>query len=245
MSFIPTDIDLNFPVPIKVVLEKRPSARIALREKQIIIRIPKSMTIIQKRTSIEDLLQWARTTIEAKGLYQKHTTERFAHGDTIKLLDNPYVIEHNWVNSNRMNLHITNDQILRLTMPSSVKSLHEERRNTIAQLLKNGLSKIFLPDMQMRVRELNREHFNADLGKIALRYTTSRWGSCSSSGAISLSTKLLLTPRIVSDYVIIHEIAHRFEMNHSERFWALVHNAMPDYQTHRNWLKEHGRNLDF
>ena len=99
--------------------------------------------------------------------------------------------------------------------------------------------------MLRRVGELNKLHFQADVGKVSLRYTISRWGSCSTSGAISLSTKLLLTPPEVCDYVIIHELAHRFEMNHSHRFWALVEKAMPEYQQHRNWLKTHGRHIDF
>jgi len=66
-----------------------------------------------------------------------------------------------------------------------------------------------------------------------------RWGSCSRSGNLSFNWKLLKTPVEVIDYVIIHELAHLKQMNHSQRFWALVEKYCPDYKKHRKWLHDH------
>ncbi len=77
-------------------------------------------------------------------------------------------------------------------------------------------------------------------GRITIRNQTSRWGSCSSMGNLNFNCLLLLTPPEVQDYVVVHELCHRKEMNHSPRFWAEVAQILPDYETPKRWLKEHG-----
>ena len=80
-------------------------------------------------------------------------------------------------------------------------------------------------------------------GRITIRNQRSRWGSCSSKGNLNFNWRLILAPGEVLDYVVVHELAHRREMNHSERFWRLVENILPDYQRQRRWLKENGETL--
>jgi predicted metal-dependent hydrolase len=70
-----------------------------------------------------------------------------------------------------------------------------------------------------------------------------RWGSCTAQGNISLNCLLTLVPEAVMDYVIVHELCHRIEMNHSSRFWRLVETVLPDYKIQKQWLKEHGADL--
>lgn len=81
------------------------------------------------------------------------------------------------------------------------------------------------------------------VSRISLRDTTSRWGSCSSSGNLSFSWRLIFAPLAVLDYVVAHEVCHLREMNHSDRFWELVATLCPDYKQHRSWLKKHGASL--
>ncbi len=79
--------------------------------------------------------------------------------------------------------------------------------------------------------------------KVSIRNQRSRWGSCSRRGAISLNWRLVQAPAEVLDYVIVHELMHLREMNHSARFWALVEAACPDFRANERWLKAHGPNL--
>lgn len=79
--------------------------------------------------------------------------------------------------------------------------------------------------------------------RITIRDQKTRWGSCSSKGNLNFNWRLLLAPVPVLDYVIVHELAHRREMNHSKRFWDIVGETMPDYETHRRWLRDHGDSL--
>lgn len=91
------------------------------------------------------------------------------------------------------------------------------------------------------------DHYAAALGRpysrITLRDTRSRWGSCSSTGGLSYSWRLVMAPPEVLDYVAAHEVAHLEQMNHSPAFWAIVAALMPEFQTHRKWLRQHGTGL--
>lgn len=85
--------------------------------------------------------------------------------------------------------------------------------------------------------------FERNFGKITLRDTRSRWGSCTSQGNLMYSWRLIMAPPEVLDYVAAHEVAHLLEMNHSARFWARVEQVMPGYKTPRRWLKQNGATL--
>ena len=71
----------------------------------------------------------------------------------------------------------------------------------------------------------------------------SLWGSCTPDGTISLNWRLLLAPSAVFRYVVVHELCHRRHLDHSQRFWRLVERQMPDFATHRAWLRENGAGL--
>lgn len=77
-------------------------------------------------------------------------------------------------------------------------------------------------------------------GKITIRNQKTRWGSCSSKGNLNFNCLLMLTPSEVINYVVVHELCHRKEMNHSEAFWAEVEKVIPDYKEQVKWLKENG-----
>lgn len=82
-----------------------------------------------------------------------------------------------------------------------------------------------------------------DYGRITIRNQKTRWGSCSSKGNLNFNCLLMMTPPEVIDYVVVHELCHRKEMNHSKAFWNEVEKVMPDYKAYIKWLKEEGHFL--
>lgn len=80
-------------------------------------------------------------------------------------------------------------------------------------------------------------------GKITIKNQKTRWGSCSSKGNLNFNCLLMLTPDKVRDYVVIHELCHLKQMNHSKIFWAEVEKVMPDYKVYRQWLSQNGNML--
>ena len=83
-------------------------------------------------------------------------------------------------------------------------------------------------------------HLGISCGRITIRHQKSRWGSCSAKGNLSFNCLLILTPPEVQKYVIIHELCHFRQMNHSFKFWAEVEKIVPDYRKSQLWLKKHG-----
>ncbi|MFM8751225.1 M48 family metallopeptidase [Rhabdaerophilum sp.] len=78
------------------------------------------------------------------------------------------------------------------------------------------------------------------IGRISIKDTVSRWGSCSSRGNLAYSWRLILAPGFVLDYLAAHEVAHRLEMNHSARYWRNVRTLVPDFRVAEDWLNRHG-----
>lgn len=79
--------------------------------------------------------------------------------------------------------------------------------------------------------------------RITIRNQQTRWGSCSSKGNLNFNCFLMLCPEDVVDYVVVHELCHLKEMNHSKRFWALVESVLPEYRVQRKWLRDHGAEI--
>lgn len=80
-------------------------------------------------------------------------------------------------------------------------------------------------------------------GRISIKHQHTRWGSCSGKKNLNFNCLLMLCPREVLDYVVVHELCHLFEMNHSKRFWTLVARYCPTYASSRLWLKQNGSRL--
>lgn len=108
----------------------------------------------------------------------------------------------------------------------------------VAAFLKFRARDVMEPATRLYARRVGRR-----VASITLRDNRSRWGSCSTTGAISLSWRLAMAPDSVAVYVAAHEAAHLVEMNHSPRYWGLLGQIMPGWETERDWLKRHGRAL--
>lgn len=94
----------------------------------------------------------------------------------------------------------------------------------------------YIPD---RVAHFSKK-IGVDYGRITIRNQKTRWGSCSSKGNLNFNCLLMLTPPEVIDYVVVHELCHRKEMNHSKIFWYEVEKILPNYKKHVQWLKNEG-----
>ena len=108
--------------------------------------------------------------------------------------------------------------------------------------IQNHLRQLAEQELPPRVRELAARH-DISVDRVSVRDQKSRWGSCSRRGTISLNWRLILSPVPVRDYIILHELAHRRQMNHSEKFWEEVARLCPGYREAEHWLKQHANIL--
>ena len=104
-----------------------------------------------------------------------------------------------------------------------------------------------LADQALEIIPTRVEYFakiiGVTYGNITIRNQKTRWGSCSSKGNLNFNCLLMLAPPKVLDYVVVHELCHRKQMNHSKAFWAEVENGFPDYKKSIKWLKEEGSQI--
>jgi len=108
--------------------------------------------------------------------------------------------------------------------------------------IQKHLRKLAQKELPVRVMELASLH-GIEVSRVSIRNQKSRWGSCSRRGTISLNWRLIQTPEFVRDYICLHELAHRKQMNHSDLFWRQVKRLCPDYLIAERWLKAHSKLL--
>ncbi len=104
------------------------------------------------------------------------------------------------------------------------------------------LAKEALNELPKRV-EYYASMMSVTPNRITIRNQKTRWGSCSSKCNLNFNCLLMLCPKEVRDYIIVHELSHLKELNHSAQFWKIVEQFMPDYKIQRKWLKENGNSI--
>lgn len=153
----------------------------------------------------------------------------FAEGATIPLLGSPHTIRHR--PEGRGLLTVSDGEIV-------VGGPAHLLQRQVASWLRAEARRLLVPRSEAAAARLG-----LPVARVAVRDTRSRWGSCSSTGTLSYSWRLVLAPESVLDYVVVHEVAHLREMNHGPRFWQIVGELMPDHAVPRRWLKLHGAGL--
>ena len=113
-----------------------------------------------------------------------------------------------------------------------------ERHNALIRFLKELLFKKIIE----LLTSLQRKH-NFSFSEVKIMNNKTRWGSCSSKGILSFNWRLIFAPTEILNYVVIHELCHTVEMNHSKSFWHLVERLYPDYSIARSWFKENAFRL--
>jgi len=111
-----------------------------------------------------------------------------------------------------------------------------DAQSDLRPAIQNHLRNLASEELPPRVLELAALH-GVNVSRVSVRNQKSRWGSCSRRGTISLNWRLIQSPGFVRDYIILHELAHRRQMNHSEKFWQEVERLYPDYSQAERWLK--------
>jgi predicted metal-dependent hydrolase len=133
---------------------------------------------------------------------------------------------------NRQSVRLGNELIPVSDLTTDLRSAIETHLRTLAA-----------KELPARTLEFAALH-HLCVSRVTVRAQRSRWGSCSSKGVISLNWRLIQTPPFVCDYIILHELMHLRQMNHSARFWKEVERACPDYGRAKTWLKENPGLLD-
>lgn len=215
----------------KIVRSKRRTISIEISNKaELIVRAPYFLNKNDINNFVEEKRNWIQKKISevSNKQFQK---KRFSIGEKFLFLGKEYPME----------IHKTEKYAIFFQIDKFViaEDCIENARDYFIIWYKNQALIIF------------QERINQYASKLRLNYSSlklssasKRWGSCSSRKSINLNWRLIMAPLEVIDYVIIHELAHTKEMNHSSKFWKIVEKEMPDYNKHRKWLKDNGYKLE-
>jgi hypothetical protein len=228
---------------VKIHYENRKNSSVSIRRTNINIRIPSFLNREENARQLFSMKMWAKKKLlENPKRFKPVSQKEYSDGDKLIIGDEEYALRIEFKDKRNSSARLQG-RTIHLYISNNLSK--KKQNDHISSLISRCIGRKRLPKLQQKIEELNKKHFKQKLGKIFFKYNKSNWGSCSRAGNINISTRLLFAPDDVLEYVCIHELAHLIEHNHSERFWALVAKAMPDYKTKKKWLKEKGENYWF
>lgn len=223
---------LNEPVEVRRhPAARRMTLRVSRTSRSVIVTVPVSCDLAQAGSFLNSHLDWVR---ERLGNLPEHIP--FSDGSVVPLRGAPYVIVEVGSRHTGSVVEVGTTGDGKPALMVSGQSDHVPRR------LRDWLAVEAGRDLLDRVSWHGR-HLGLKPGRITVRDQKSRWGSCSTTRALSFSWRLIMAPAFVLDYVAAHEVAHLAEMNHGTRFWALVARTMPETEMAKHWLQLHGSDL--
>lgn len=224
----------DIQVPLKVYAEPRRNGRVAMGKRAAILRYPDS--VFAKSESY--YIDWARTWLSKQYAVNPEAFDRFTGGnlgDWITIMGDQWRVAVEVRAAEKGLLRLLPGQEIRVILPEDLH--HHDQVEMRRRLLSRFAAKQYRNKVVAAVHRTNADLFDTlPINSVRLKYNRSNWGSCSTKGNVNLSTRLLLTPERAMEYVIIHELCHLLEMNHSPRFYAEVSQRMPDYRNQEAWL---------
>ena len=166
-------------------------------------------------------------------LRQNRLRHPVEEGSRICIEGESYILRR--VAGSRIGMRLEGENCI-LTLP------HPDSEEHVRAALKQALSRRALERIRRQL-EIHALAMGVRYGRVAIRDQKSRWGSCSSKQNLNFNWKLIMAPPEALNYVVIHELCHLIEFNHSARFWNLVQARMPEYEYWKKWLKIHGSEL--
>ncbi len=229
-------------VPVKVFYEYRRDVRVALGKDCVRLRIPRHCTTSQ-RDSYKD---WCRNWVMKQWESNPRFRMTFAKFDISRLIAfNTFDTTFNVQTEYTANKHAygkINGITIHLELPETMAN--QGASEASYKLIHKLLATHYHARLLDRVNEIHDNRFSKPIASVKLKNMTSKWGSCSHTGRMSFSTRLLFAPKNVQDYVIIHELCHLEELNHSKSFWNLVEGIDGAYREKEKWLKDYGHLCD-
>ncbi|MCB0665857.1 MAG: M48 family metallopeptidase [Saprospiraceae bacterium] len=230
-------------IPMIIYRERRRSWRVAVGQHSVNLRIPTTWHYGMPENPVEWAVEWTQAKYRKQPEIFDHFFLRPPHdGQLYQTLFGAFVLSLLPVSRKTAAAKISGN-IIQIRYPEIWGE--REQSEVFPKLVSKVFAKDFHDRFSERVAILNERFYQFHYSDISFKYNKSNWGSCSHTGHLNFSTRLFLAPQIVVDYVIIHELAHLREHNHSPAFWKVVEYAMPRYKDQVSWLKKYGSKLYF
>lgn len=233
----------DLELPVDIFLEAREGFRFGIRGPRITLRLSRSTPPELVHQKLAELQTWVQDALAKKpALRDAFVAKDYHSGQVLQVGERQYVLD---LRDEERATHTARLVGNTICLQLSNRSTPANRVKAIKTLLSRVVAGDFQKEITRRVLDWNDRTVRQTVRSVNLKYNHSNWGSCSRDRNVNLSTRLLFAPTEVQDYVILHELAHLVELNHSDRFWAIVERYMPDYQQKEKWLKANRAKCDF
>lgn len=215
--------------------KKRKTLTLEVNHQGVKVRAPYKMSERSIMKFIRSKEQWLLNNIATMPPPPKPMT--FKNNSELLLLGEKHKIQ---IITGRKVVSIDHSNIVVIPVTKTTLPLQSSIKNKIIKWYKN----IAIQHLEIRVASHIKDMLpNNKLPKIKVRDYKRRWGSCDHRGDLSFNWRIIMAPTNIIDYVVIHEIAHLKEFNHSAKFWRIVELQMPDWKDQQQWLKTNGADL--
>lgn len=225
--------DLSYK--LRIIKEWRSNTRYSLGSKFLTVRVPKFYPSHLAEYHVDAAVTWAQKQIDRRIIDGKIPliTRKYIDGKIFKIRNQDFKIR-----VVEKKIKQFSGKIIQSTMILECPEGKKDEHSNLSKLVSRIMGRYYLPYISERVQHFNDIYYQEPINTIRLKNNKSNWGSCSSNRNLNFSTRLLFAPDEVIDYVVVHELAHLKEMNHSPRFWHIVARVMPNYKKAERWLKD-------
>lgn len=230
----PEYIESNGFIAEVIRTNRSKSADVRVEDGAVSIVVPKGLDSHRIIQILDGKLQWIKNKIHLHREAIPVSSKDYVSGESFPYLGRNYrlkVEEGEYVPVKLINGRLC------ITVP--------DRNNS--ECIRSSLIHWYRKNAHLKLtNKVNRyqQHIDKSAKSIHIKTFKARWGSCSSNDQISFNWKVMMTPNAVCNYVVVHEICHMIHHNHSQHFWKEVEKLMPDYETHKQWLKDNSHQLE-
>ncbi len=222
-------------IQAEIIRSRRKTAAINVRDCRVSVRVPWRFPEAAAREFIQLKKQWILRKLGEQQQLQAANTKAFVSGEALRFLGNHYRLQVRY--TQQIHVELRKNTII-VGIPDRQLPAGKVKQ-ALVDWYQSAAAEVLMPKV---------EQFSQQMGlqptAVTLRKCKSRWGSCSPSGRIMFNWKIVMAPEAVVDYLVVHELSHILELNHSSRFWQHVESVLPDYAEQRKWLRDNGRYLE-
>lgn len=220
----------NIPYTLKKSRKRRRTISLQIGNKsELVIAAPYFTPISEINRFVQEKQNWISKAIQKhKEALIKNKSKEYIPGEMFYYLGESFPLETFFEQNERQGLVFWDNRFY-LNAPD----VAAKKREYFIRWYKRKAREYFTARVDFYSRELNLR-----AKSVKITSAEKRWGSCSEKDNLSFSFRLIMAPPNVIDYVIVHELMHIIEKNHSAKFWQLVESAMPQYKLHRRWFKD-------
>ncbi len=220
----------KFDFQIDVIkTDRKKSVSIQLEGELVKVRVPRSLSDERINSLIKKRIPWIKTKLKEYSQRPSVMPKKYVDGEIFPYLGKNYCLKVEV--GDDLSIKMKNGYFL-----ATIPETEADKSKQVKHLLIGWYQSHAKKHLKEKTNQLS-ELVGASPVSVSIKNYKSRWGSCSSSGVIDYNWRIILAPHFIIDYVVVHELCHLLEHNHSPKYWRIVEKITPNWKNYRDWLR--------